>query len=51
MLRLFSVGDEGVNEYAALMEWHWQDTAKGLGKDPFPVPLCPPHFPHELAWY
>jgi hypothetical protein len=39
-----------VNEYGALVGWHWEGETEVLRKMPIPVPLCPPYIPHELAW-
>jgi hypothetical protein len=35
--------------WRATVEWYWQEKTEELGEKPFPVPLCPSQFPHELT--
>jgi hypothetical protein len=39
-----------MSEYGAAVEWYLQKETEGLGEKPVPVPLCPPHIPHELPY-
>ena len=34
-------GDTWLNEYGALVEWHWQVTIEVHGEDPLSLLLCP----------
>jgi hypothetical protein len=37
-------------EGGALLEWYWQVKTGVLWETPVSTPLCPPQFPHALAW-
>ena len=38
-----------MNEYRALVEWYWQETAAVIAAEPAPVPLCTPQIPQCLS--
>jgi hypothetical protein len=39
-----------MNEYAALVKWHWEEKTELLRKTPVQVSLFPPQIQHGLAW-
>jgi hypothetical protein len=49
-LRLYSVHDKMINEYGAVGEMRIGKGYWNMCRKPAPLPLCPPHIPHDLAY-
>jgi len=49
LLSSYSVDNKRMNEYRALVEWYWQETAAVITGKPVPVPLCTPQIPQWLS--
>jgi hypothetical protein len=49
-LRLYSVDDKMINEYGAIGGMRIDKGDWNMCSKPAPLPRCPPHIPHDLAY-
>ena len=47
---LYNLVGRWMNDYGAIVEWHWQGKLKYSRKKPVPVPLCAPKIPLGMIW-